>query len=83
MISEIGTIFFNLRLARGWTLEEVAGTSNLSTGEIRFVEQGKAVLGPSIMVLDRLAKVFNARCSQIIKKAEDMELEEAKKHAQR
>lgn len=68
----IAAIIRLLRLKEGWTQEELALEIGVRPSEISHLESGRRT--PTLRTLQRLAKVFNVRCSYMIWLAEELEL---------
>jgi len=64
---KLGWYIYDLRLNRGWTLEELSKKSGLSIGHLSFIENGRR--GISVKSLCRLANAFGMSASTLLKKS--------------
>ena len=85
MIKEVGLVVKELRESRGIMRHDMAVLCSISDSEIRWIETGQGKNGPSIWLIDTVARALGIKCSEIIQQAEqrEREIEEAKKHANR
>ena len=84
MIKEVGLVVKELRESTGMMRHDLAVLCSISDSEVRWIETGQGKNGPSIWLIDTVARALGITCSEIIQQAEQRELEEeATKHAQR
>jgi transcriptional regulator with XRE-family HTH domain len=71
----IGETINKLREERRWTQEELAARANITAANISRIENGKH--GPSIQLLESLAKAFDLKVYQLVAIAEGEVLQTA------
>jgi transcriptional regulator with XRE-family HTH domain len=67
--SRLATHLHNLRLDRGWTLDQLAKTSGVSRGTLSRIEQGE--VSPTTETLAKLSTAFGLAMSRLLSQVED------------